>query len=223
MGSPVRLFKKMICIVVLSLTPVISAAGDVSIVHDDPHYNKIGFFDIHICNWPARPEFFKVLFSTTQYENVESMKVFTSDDTLLVKLDKRKFRTLKRKSKPDKRVFMLEVDVPKKAPSGWYYIKVNMKDGKTYQAKDYVIISIIETAQNLKPTDEDEEIQLPVTLKWSPVLGAQYYQAFVRDVWTGELIYKSKLLSTAETKIPEGLLEACLLYTSDAADEVVPV
>jgi hypothetical protein len=44
-------------------------------------------------------------------------------------------------------------------------------------------------------------------LKWTPVPGSQYYQAFVRDAWTEKLVFRSKLLDTAEVEIPKDRLE----------------
>ena len=101
--------------------------------NSDPHYNDIGFFDIHICNWPERSNFFKILFSSEKYDEIESMDVYTPDNKLLISLDKTKFRHLKRKNKPNKKVFMLEIDVPNSASTGWYSIDVRAKDGSTYQ------------------------------------------------------------------------------------------
>ena len=65
----------------------------------DPHYNQVGFFDIHLCNWPERPNYFKILFSSEKYQQIESMDVYTPDEKLLANLDKTKYRTLKIKNK----------------------------------------------------------------------------------------------------------------------------
>lgn len=174
---------------------------------NDPHYNDIGFFDIHICNWPERPIFFKILFSSEKYNQIESMDVFTPDNQLLVSLDKNKFMHLKRNNKPNKKVFMLEIDVPDSASTGWYSIDVQAKDGTTYQAKDYVVMTRLEQVSKLQPSGEDKTFSLPITLTWEPVAGSQYYQAYVRDVWTEKLVFKSKLLNKPEIQIPEDKLK----------------
>jgi len=64
------------------------------------------------------------------------MNVFTPDNQLLVSLDKNKFKHLKRKNKPNKKVVMLEIDVPDSAPTGWYSIDAKAKNGRKYQAKE---------------------------------------------------------------------------------------
>ena len=93
-------------------------------LNSDPHYNQLGFFDIHICNWPERPGFFKILFSSEKFQQIESMSVYTPDNQLLANLDKKEFRTLKRKNKADKRVYILDIDVPELASTGWYKIEI---------------------------------------------------------------------------------------------------
>lgn len=48
---------------------------------------------------------------------------------------------------------------------------------------------------------------MPAELAWKPVPGAQYYQVFVRDAWTNELLLRSKLLSEPRVEIPAGTLQ----------------
>ena len=174
---------------------------------NDPHYNQIGFFDIHICNWPERPNYFKILFSSEQYQQIESMSVYTPDKQLLANLDRTKFRTLKRKNRANKRVYLLDLDVPELASTGWYEIEIRTKNGNIYQAKDYVIMARLEKVSDMQPSDEDSEVSLPVTLKWKPVAGSQYYQVYVRDTWTEKLVFRSKLTDSTEVTIPEDKLK----------------
>ena len=174
---------------------------------NDPHYNQMGFFDIHICNWPERPNYFKILFSSEQYQQIESMSVYTPDKQLLANLDRTKFRTLKRKNKADKRVYLLDLDVPELASTGWYKIDIRTKNGNVFQAKDYVIMSRLEKVSDMQPSDENSEVNLPVTLKWKPVAGSQYYQVYVRDAWTEKLVFRSKLTDSPEVEIPEHKLQ----------------
>ena len=174
---------------------------------NDPHYNQIGFFDIHICNWPERPNYFKILFSSEKYQQIESMSVYTPDNQLLANLDRTKFRTLKRKNKANKRVYLLDLDVPEIASTGWYKIDIKTKNGSIHHAKDYVIMTRLEKVSDMQPSDDDKEFNLPITLKWKPVAGSQYYQAYVRDAWTEKLVFRSKLIDTPEIKIPKDKLE----------------
>ncbi|NOR42025.1 MAG: hypothetical protein GQ572_01725 [Gammaproteobacteria bacterium] len=195
-------------IIVLSLLFHINLYAEESLkFSSDPHYNDIGFFDIHICNWPERPNFFKILFSSEKYDQIESMDVYTPDDHLLVNLDKTRFKILKRKNKPNKKVYMLDIDIPEQATTGWYKIDVKSNDGTIYHAKDYVIMTRLEQVSRMHPSDENKEFNLPITLKWDPVAGSQHYQAFVRDVWTEKLVFRSKLIETPEIKIPDNKLE----------------
>ena len=193
--------------ILLLLSVTNSQAGKSPEHNADPHYSPIGFFDIHICNWPSRTNFLKILFSSEKYNQIDSMKVFTPAGKLLVQLDNKKFSILKRKNKPDKRVFMLDIDVPENALDGWYNIKVKTKNGKQYQAKDYVILNKIGRVTAMQPASEEKKYSLPITLKWKPVSGALYYVVYLKDGWTGKLVYKSKPLKNHKTKIPKGKLE----------------
>jgi hypothetical protein len=183
------------------------AETDNSVVLDrDPHYNDIGFFDVHICNWPERPKFFKVLFSSEHFDSIKSMDIYTPEGKLLTALDKSKFMTLERKNKPNKRVYMLNIDVPDFATTGWYRIDVTTSDGKNYQAKDFVTLDRIQGASGMTPSGE-ESVSLPVTLNWKPVVGAHFYQAYIRDIWNGNLVFQSKLVDKPGITVPEGKLE----------------
>lgn len=182
-------------------------ADEAPVLNKDPHINALGFFDIHICNWPERPNYFKVLFETEKYQHIDSMSVYTPDDKLLVTLDKTKFLTQKRKFRPEKRFFILDIDVPDFATTGWYTIDVKTKNGKSFRAKDYVIMSRLERVSKMTPAN-DIEVRLPVTLQWKTVLGAYYYQVFVRDAWTDELVYSSNTIETNAVIIPNNRLEA---------------
>ena len=198
---------KALIILTSLLTLGRSYAGNPLELSNDPHYNDAGFFDIHICNWPERPNFFKVLFSSEKYEQVKSMDVYTPDNQLLVSLDKQKFRTLKRKNKPNKRVYILDIDIPEHASSGWYKLDIELNDGSMHHAQDYVVMTKLEKVSEMTPSGDEEEFDLPITLKWKPVPGSMYYQAFIRDAWTGKLVFKSKLISTPEVRVPDDKLE----------------
>ena len=59
---------------------------------------------------------------------------------LLVELDLNHYRSIRREKKPDKRVFIRQVDVPPAATDGWYSARITLTDNEVFTAKDYVII-----------------------------------------------------------------------------------
>ena len=190
------------------LLPATSAlAEEAPVLDQDPHKNKIGFFDIHICNWPERQRFFKILFSTEKYNDVAEMEVFDPSGASLAVLEKSRFKKLVRKNKPEKRVFIVDLDMPDSVTTGWYSIKVKTTDGKEYLARDYVPLSRINRVTDMTPSSEDSSFPLPITLAWSKVPGAGFYKVFIRDEWTGELVFKTKLISENELKIPDSKLQ----------------
>lgn len=182
-------------------------AGVTDKLNTDPHRSQLGFFDIHICNWPNRTNYFKALFGTEKYDQILSMDIFTPENKLLVKLDKNKFRTLKAKNKPNKKVFIIDIDVPDHAVTGWYSIRVKTKNGREYKAKDYVVINRLKRASDMKPNSENK-FSMPITLNWKKIVGAKVYQVFVRDEWTGKLVFKTKLIHENKVTIPNGKLES---------------
>ncbi|MFV1973091.1 MAG: hypothetical protein ACC648_05165, partial [Thiohalobacterales bacterium] len=173
----------------------------------DPHYNEAGFFDIHVCNWPDRPVFFMPLFSTTQGDAVRSIEVLTPDNRPLVQLDLSRFRSIEQKNKPDKRVFINQINIPPEATDGWYSARITLNDGRRFTAKDYVAISRLAQAGGQVPAD-GAEVALPDALRWQPVPDASFYQVFIRDLWDDDrLIYTSKLIERPELALPPGLLK----------------
>ena len=184
------------------------SADSSSPLLQDPHTSEAGFFDIHVCNWPDRELFFMSLLSTPRYGEVEQIEVFFPNGSLLTELDLNNYRTIRRKGKPDKRVFMNEVDVPPGAPDGWYSTRVTLKNGKRHIARDYVILSALPQAAGQVPAHEAEVQGVPKQLSWEPVPGAGHYQVFIRDLWNeGKLIFSSKLLDKPVLPLPDGLLE----------------
>jgi hypothetical protein len=180
----------------------------------DPHYTPAGFFDLHVCNWPDRELFFMPLFSTVRYGEITAIDVHYPDGTTLTSLNLDKYMPIKRKGKPEKRVFMSEIDVPDGAEDGWYTVTVKLSDGTQVTAKDYVIISSLSRISEVNPPDGAEDIALPVTLSWTPVADSNFYQVFIRDVWNeSKMIYTSKLLDKPELTVPAGVLEPDGLYS----------
>ena len=153
------------------------------------------------------------LFSTTHYREITDIKIQYPDGKFLTSLDLKKFKLFKPKDKPEKHVFMNQMDVPENAMDGWYTATISLADGTQVIAKDYVIISHLPRASNMNPPDGAEQVPIPKKLTWS---GADkgFYQVFIRDVWNdSKLIYRSKLLSKSELTVPPGLLEPDGLYS----------
>jgi len=175
---------------------------------DDPHYNDVGFFDIHVCNWPNRPLFFMSLFSTTRFSEIEAIEVLMPDGKLLSKLDLSKFRLVIKEGKPEKRVFISQTDVPKNSPNGWYSTHITLKDGKKYSARDYISIETLPIATKLVPLANAENIPLPKELSWAAVAGAKYYQVYIKDLWDEErLIFTSDFLDQPRLQLPPDLIK----------------
>ena len=173
----------------------------------DPHRNALGFFDIHLCNWPERPHFFKVLFSTEHFDRVDGMRVYDPQGGLLTELDKAKYMRLVRKGRPEKRVFMLDLDLPPEPVAGWYRIEITDDTGAVHEARDLVPLTRIRRAAGMRPADEAEAVAMPVVLSWKPVPGARHYQVFVRDAWEDRLVFKTPLIQDTQVKVPADLLE----------------
>lgn len=181
----------------------------------DPHRNEIGFFDIHVCNWPDRPQFFFALFSSARFEEIAEIEVFRPDKTLVGKLDLNRFRLVKAQGKPEKRVFIKQFPTAKTDANGWYTSTVILKDGRRIEAKDYVKVQSLPYANlaNILPANSSEKIDFPSELSWAPVAGARFYQVFITDLWNeGESFYTSDILKEPRLKLPPGLLKSGGMY-----------
>ena len=191
-----------------------SMATSNNIRSNDPHYTPAGFFDIHVCNWPDRELFFMPLFSTSRYSEIAGIDVQYPDGTMLTSLNLEKYMVLPQKDKPEKHVYISQVDVPESARDGWYTATIILSDGSKIIAKDYVIISHLPRATGMNPQNGAENIPVPEKLTWSSTGDGSYYQVFIRDSWNDEkLIYTSGLLNKPELEIPPGLLQPDGLYS----------
>lgn len=195
----------------LTCLPAAQSDGPPSV---DPHYTSAGFFDIHLCNWPDRPLFLMTLFSSERYADIASVEVFDPVGRAVGTLDLTKFLELKRKGKPDKRVFITNLPVPQEAPDGWYSARVTLRDGSQVTAKDYLILIPLDRPSGLLPADGAQiETPRPV-LSWKPVNGAKFYEVYIRDLWNGEqLIHQSKLLTEPRYRVPADVLSPGGLYS----------
>ena len=207
--------KKLGLTAILLLIMNMSAYGEMKQpLEQDPHRNELGFFDVHVCNWPDRPLFFKTLFSSTRFDEIRKMEIYLPDGGKLGELSLDDFMPIKKKGKPEKRVFLNDINVPGRgAGTGWYDIKVTTSDGKIHTAKDYVIMSPMQRVDYVTPADGSSGIPMPTALSWKPVAGAAYYQLFVREAFEDKRIVSSKLLSEPRYEFKPGTLEPGGSYT----------
>jgi hypothetical protein len=199
----------LLSLLVACLLPVsfIHASGKQETHPGDRHYTDAGFFDIHVCNWPDRPTFFMILFSTVDFDAVKSIEIMTPEKQPLAQLDLGRYRTIENKDAPEKRVFINQVDIPPGAGNGWYSARITLADGSEFNAQDFVKLSRLPQTSGQVPANESE-VALPRSLHWDPVPGAGFYQVFIRDLWDeGKLIHSSKLLDRPAFELPNGLLE----------------
>ena len=174
----------------------------------DPHYTPAGFFDIHVCNWPDQPLFFKALFSTRRFDEIESVTISYPDGSPLGELGLERFRLIQKKGEPEKRVFITDFDVPQDAPDGVYRASVRLKNGETVPTQDKVLIRRMGQIGGQQPAPDSEVTEIPKELKWQAVEGAQFYQVFVRDMWQdGKLVFQSKLVKEPRVSVPAGTLQ----------------
>ena len=194
--------------------PVLAQPINTNSQQTDPHYTKAGFFDIHVCNWPGRPSFLMGLFSSTRFNEIKSIELYTPTQLSLGRLDLDRYRWLKRKNKADKKVFIKHFSKPTAAKDGWYTAIIVLNNGEQFTAKDYVLIHNMPLTNGFSPEPDSENIPLPNKLSWTATPGARFFQVFIKDLWQdGKLIYKSKLLTTNELIIPPGLLQSGGYYS----------
>ena len=206
-------FTRVFAVCFFTLLLLVITRDSHSATSDDPHYSNVGFFDIHVCNWPDRPLFFLAVFSTYNFSDISNIQVFSPDNKIIGEFNLKKYRLLIDKKKKEKRVFIKQLEIPANAKNGWYYTKVNLKNGTTIIPKDYVIIDKLTIAKISTPNIKKELKSIPKSFVLKKIAGAQYYQAFIRDNWDSKLIYKSKLLNKPEIHIPDNLLKKGGLYS----------
>lgn len=201
---------KGLMLVTILFTPITIVTAASS---SDKHYTSRGFFDIHVCNWPKRPLFFMVIFSTKEYTNLKSVDIFDTNNNKLTSLNLAKFKVIKHKGKKDKRVFIKQVDIPKNSKNGIYSATASFKKGPSVTASDYVIIKEMGIVSDVIPKSNTELASSPTELKWKAVDGAKHYKVFIRDMWQdGKVIFKSKLLNKPSVKLKDLKLQSGGLY-----------
>mgnify|MGYP000698706878 CR=1 FL=1 len=180
---------------------------------DDPHYTPVGFFDMHVCNWTDRPNFFLIVFTTERFNEIKSVDVTRPNGQFLMGMDLSRHRVMLRKNKPEKRAFIEQFSLPSDASNGWYTARITLHNGEVYIAKDYIINYIMPAASGIIPPDGSKNITVPTALKWDPVPGAAFYKVYIKDVWEGKEIYESKLLSTPLLELPPDLIKPESYYS----------
>jgi hypothetical protein len=205
---------KILILAALSAASLWSIKATAAPKPDDTHYNTIGFFDVHVCNWPNRPLFLMPLLSSARYDDIDKVDVFYPDGRHLAEFNLSRFRILESKDAPEKHVFINQINMPDDAVDGWYSARITLKNGELYTASDYVILSKLGRAEGQYPGHEQIVTSPPDKLSWDPVPGASHYQVFIRDQWEdNELIYTSKLLSEPALVLPPDLIEDGGLYS----------
>jgi hypothetical protein len=190
----------------------LSASDVIPASKADPHYTKVGFFDLHVCNWPERDLFFMSLFSTYNYKNINKIEVYTPENNKLGEIGTNKYRIVLQKGKPEKRVFISQLKIPETAGDGWYRSVIRMKNGEKYEAKDYVIMATMGMPEGMKPKANATLKQIPEKLTWKAVPGAKKYKVFIKDSWEQRTIHSSKMLGKPELVLPKGLLQKGGVY-----------
>jgi len=181
---------------------------------DDLHYTEVGFFDIHVCNWPDQPLFLMALFSTRHFRDIARIDLIAPDGTLLGPLDLNRYRPGEDTDKAEKRVVMTHYPIPEKNSDGWYRARIALKDGRTFEARDHVVQKALPFAGGHQPAAQAENVPMPAELRWDPVPGARFYQVYVRDEWESErYLLTSKVISDNFLRIPPGLFKPGGSYT----------
>lgn len=176
--------------------------------HNDPHYTDVGFFDLHICNWPDRAPFFVALFSTAHYRDLAKIEVIQPDGKPLGLVDLKRYEVLQDEMGRERRAFKTQLTLPRTARDGWYSARVTLKNGEQHAARDYVNIKVLPQARVISPANGKDATAV-TELRWEPVAGATHYRVFIRDVWQDKkLIYKSDLLTVPRLRLAPGLLQA---------------
>lgn len=175
---------------------------------NDPHYIAVGFFDLHVCNWPDRKPFFLAVFSSDQYDKVKHVNVFAPSGKKVGGINLANYRLISKKGKPLKKAFLTEMALIEPVQNGWYRAEIEMKNGARYIAKDFVEIRLLPRALNRIPPPGARNIATPRELKWDPVPDAKFYRVVIRDLWNDEkVVYSSRLLKEPRLVVPGGLLQ----------------
>lgn len=199
--------KRLIFIFATLVCALSVSAQTPSVENTDPHYTELGFFDIHLCNWPDRPPFYMALLSSAQYQNITGVRVYLPDGKPAGELDMTRYRTIALPGKPEKRVFITHLPLASEAADGWFRAMVKTRDGREISSKDYVVHTLLPIVREAAPAGGLELPHPPAEFTWSPVPGATHYQVTLRDEWDdNRVIFTSALVTEAKLSMPPGLL-----------------
>ena len=139
---------------------------------------------------------------------VQSIEVLTPYGELLVELDLERYRTIKGRRKPDKRVFIRQLDVPPDAANGWYTARTSTGQWRGTRRTGLRDPAHPAPGSAARCRPRGRTSGIPEKLSWEPVPGANFYQVFIRDLWNEDkLIHTSKLVTRPELELPPGLLQ----------------
>jgi hypothetical protein len=178
----------------------------------DPHYTEAGFFDLYYCNWSDRPRFFKVVFTSTRFADVQSVEVFDPLGRPFASVDLDDFGVMKRKrpDDPEKRGYFQDRPVKGDELPGWYTARITMTDGRVIEARDRVELRAPEYPANLRAEHRDGA----TVLRWDAPAGTVRYKVYVRDPWQdNRIVLESPLLARPEFEIAPGALAPGATYT----------
>jgi hypothetical protein len=184
------------------------AGNPLAPLDQDPHYTSVGFFDVHVCNWPDRAPFYMVVFSTTEFERLAGVTVLDAQGQALGEMDLKRFQIRKNGESPEKRIFITYLPIPAHVRDGWLIGVMKMRDGRQYQGRDFVVHALLPIAHDLVPPPDSELREPPSELRWDSIPGSKYYKVTIRDEWENDdVIFTSPLLREPVLKLPEGLLK----------------
>lgn len=174
----------------------------------DPHHTPVGFFDVHVCNWPDRAPFYMALLSGTHFAQIAEVRVYDASGQALGTLDLQRYRVTKAPGQPEKRAFITHFAIPAEARDGWFTAVIRTHDGHEYVAKDFVVHALLPSARELIPSGRSEQAAIPTELRWAAVPGATHYMVTIRDEWQDDaILYTSAMLTEPRLVLPAGLLQ----------------
>lgn len=174
----------------------------------DPHETAVGYFDLHICNWPDRPPFVVALFATADRAKVRRVEVLRPDGRRLGEVRLTTFESRIDEHGRERRAYKTFLPLPKDAPAGWYRARVTLRDGTVLQARDFLQVKILPQAQIVQPANGQDNLSRVPELRWRPVPGASHYRVFIKDAWADEEVFKSDLLTEPRLRLPPGVLRS---------------
>lgn len=180
----------------------------------DSHYTSAGFFDLHVCNWPDQPLFFLAVFSTSSYDEIETVTVFRPNGSKVGSFKMGNFKVKKLKNNKQKHIYIDRFATNTNEIDGWYKAVIQLAGGETIIARDYINIKKMPVVKVVAPNNSLESIQIPEVLLWQAIPEAKYYKITIRDMWEdGKVIHSSPLLQHNKYNLPKGLLKPGGWYT----------